>query len=121
MRRRAQAQHLLAGTFDLGLRPDQLLGGQLGRDPCAARVPAAAQVDSHVDLQPVRLPQRVPEELAPPFAHERLSLRRVGSADACVEEQNPGDALLPHGFEIGRDAFAAGGAVQPPPVGPGLS
>ena len=121
MRRRAQAQHLLAGTFDLRLRPDQLLGGQFGRDPGAARIPATAEIHAHLDLQPVRLSQRVAKELAPPFAHEHLSLRRVRSADARVEEQNPGDALLPHGFEVGRDAFAAGRAVEPPPIGPGLS
>ena len=46
---------------------------------------------------------------------------RVRSANARIEQEHRADALLFHGLEVGGDALAAGGTVQPPPVGPGLN
>src|SRR6185312_17352303 len=58
--------------------------------------------------------------LSPFTAHERRPLRRARPADARVENQYPGDALLPHCLEVGRNANFGYGTIEPPPISPRL-
>ena len=53
-------------AFDVGFRGDDLLHGQLGRDPrAAAAAPAGVVVHVHLQAQPVRFAAHVLEQAAP--------------------------------------------------------
>ena len=65
------------GRSTMRLGPDQLLGGVLGRDHRAAEIPAALDVQAHLQSQPVGLAQGVLVKLAPLGREESRAVRHA--------------------------------------------
>ena len=104
-------------AFDVGFGRDDLLHGQVGRDPrAAAAAPAGVVVHVHLQAQPVRLGADVLEQAAP----QRAAKRRVAFGRALVHlhDQHAADADALHRFEVRGDAVAGDVAVQPEPIDP---
>ena len=104
-------------AFDVGLGPDDLLHGQLGRDPRpAAAAPAGVVVHVHLQPQPVRLGADMLEQLAPQRpAEPRRAFRR---ALVHLHDQHAADAHALHRLQVGGDAVAGDVAVQREPIDP---
>src|SRR6185312_1150013 len=58
--------------------------------------------------------------LSPFGAHEGRPFWRVRSTDAGIADNDSGNPLLLHGFEVCGNAEFGYGAVEPPPISPGF-
>ena len=107
-------------TSEVRFTPDDLLHALLGFDPgTAAAVPPGVIVEVHLQPEPARLGDDVPEEVTPASAHEIDRAHRGTLVH--FHDQHAADADAFHGLEVLGDPVAADVAVEPEPIDPGTS
>ena len=103
-------------------RPGQLLGRVLGLDHRPAEVPAALDIQAHLQPQAIGLAQGVLVELAPFGREESGAVRHAVVAillrPAGIADQRPAKAFGLHLLQVAGDGGLGHIAVKPPPIGP---
>ncbi len=102
-------------------RPRQLLGRVLGFDHRPAQIPAALDVQAHLQPQTVGLTQRVLVKLPPLGRKEGGAVRNAVVAvllrPAGIADQRSSKALGLHPLQVAGNRGLGHIAVQPPPIG----
>ncbi len=116
-----QSLLILRRSRDPCLTPGQLLGGVFGLDHWSAQIPAALDVQAHLQPEPVRFAQRVLVEFAPFGRKKSRTMRHrivaVLLRAAGVANQSATEAFGFHLFQVARDGHLGHVAVEPPPIG----
>jgi len=115
-----QGLGVLGRPREPGFAPGQLLGGVFRPDHWPAQIPAALDIQAHLQPQPVGFPQRMLVKLAPRGRKERGTVRHgiiaVLLRAAGIANQRAAETLGLHFLQVAGDGRLGHVAIEPPPI-----